>query len=240
MTPIEFKLRMRSVIEQCLGLYVIRTSHHGHRFCTDLKKCSGQISVVFDIGANIGQSALQFRAAFPKARIYCFEPVRSTFEVLKKNMRGDARLSCHQIAFGSTNGQAEIYLTGYSFTNTLKRPNKFVGSEIVELCKVDKFARDKKIKQIHLLKIDAEGFDLEVLKGAKAMLSSGQIRFVLVEIGFQPEDGNHVLLRDVSSYLLPMGYVLFGIYDQQPEWKKGKRLQYANACFSNQNAIICR
>jgi FkbM family methyltransferase len=230
--------RIRASIENLLGIQINRASHHGHRDCTDIKRSGCQISVIFDIGANIGQSALKFKITFPKTKIYCFEPVKETFELLRVNTRRYDNISCHQIALGSSEGHTTIYFTGQSNTNSLIKPNKIVGSEAVQLCTVDRFASDNQIKRVDLLKIDTEGFDLEVLKGAQSMLSSGQIAFVLAEIGFHPGDTRHVLFDDVRSYLLPMGYAVFGIYDQQPEWSGEKRLRFANICFSNERAFI--
>ena len=224
---------IRARIENLLGIQISRASHHGHRVCTDIKRSGCQISVVFDVGANVGQSALKFRVAFPKAKIYCFEPVKETFEILKGNVNSYDTISCYQTAFGSSDGQETIYLTHRSNTSSLIKPKKIVGSEVVNLCTVDGFASDNQIKRIDLLKIDTEGFDLEVLKGAQNMLSSGQIAFVLAEIGFHPGNTRHVPFDDIRSYLLPMGYAVFGIYDQQPEWSGEKRLRYANVCFSN-------
>lgn len=235
MRIIQFRLRIRRIIEQCLGLHMIRTLHHGHRLCSDLKRCGGQILTVFDIGANIGQSALRFGAAFPAAQIHCFEPAENTFNTLKKNLEKHTNIWCHKMALGSSYGKTEIYLTNCCYTTSLRMSSNTVGTERVDISTVDRFAEENQIAQVHLLKIDAEGFDLEVLKGSEGLLSSAQIRFILIEVGFQAEDTNHVLLADVSSYLLPKGYALFGIYDQQPEWKNGKILQYANACFLNQN-----
>lgn len=225
-------------IEDLLGIQINRASHHGHRVSTDIRRSGCQISVIFDVGANVGQSALKFRVAFPKAKIYCFEPVKETFEVLKGNVNTYDTISCYQIAFGSSDGQETIYLTDRSNTSSLIKPNEIVGSEVVNLRTVDGFASDSQIKRIDLLKIDTEGFDFEVLKGAQNMLSSGQIAFVLTEVGFHPGNTRHVLFDDIRSYLLPMGYVLFGIYDQQPEWSGEKRLRYANVCFYNQSVEI--
>lgn len=117
------------------------------------------------------------------------------------------------------------------------KPDSIVGSELVKLSTVDNFASDNQIRQIDLLKIDTEGFDLEVLKGAQSMLSAGQIAFALPEIGFDPGDARHVLFDEIRAYLLPMGYAVFSIYDQQ-QASGEKLLRSANACFSNENAFL--
>ena len=232
------KLRVKALTEKLFRIQIQRASHHGHSDCVDIKKSGCPISLVFDVGANLGQSALKFRVAFPKARILCFEPVKATFNILKRNMAGHRGVTCHNIALGSSSVQSTIYLTDQSNTSSLVKPSTIVGSETVEVRTVDGFTSEYQIERIDLLKIDTEGFDLEVLKGAQTILSDGQVPFVLVEVGFHPGDTKHVLFDDVRSYLLAMGYAVFGIYDQQPEWSGEKHLRYANVCFSKESAFI--
>lgn len=237
--PGQLRTKVKTIIEDHLGVQIKRASRHGLSECFDIRKSGCRISIVFDVGANNGGTASKFEVAFPKARIYCFEPVRATFETLKRNLKGHTNIACHNVAFGATEGQATVYLTGQSDTNSLVKPDTVVGQEVVEVCTVDGFSiRNPEIERIDLLKIDTEGFDLEVLKGAKDMLSAGKVSFVLTEVGFHPGDTRHVLFDDVRSYLLSMGFAVFGIYDQQLEWSGENRVRFANVCFSNENAFI--
>lgn len=200
--------------------------------------------MVFDVGANVGQSADKFGNAFPDAQLYCFEPASGTFDTLTRHLVGRTNVRCYHLAFGSSVGQATLYLTGRpdanSGTNSLIAPRNPVGTETVELRTIDGFASDNGIPRIDLLKIDAEGADLDILVGARSMLSSQRIAFVLTEVGFHPGDTRHVLFDDVRSYLLPLGFHVFGIYEQQPEWTGEPRLRYANVCFANQEAFSGR
>jgi len=235
---VQTRVRLREGVEELFGVQLFRASRHGHRDCIDLKRSGCQFSVVFDVGANEGDSALRFRAAFPKATVYSFEPVHGTFEDLKRNVGGDDLIKPYQLALGSKDGDATIYLTGDTYTNSLVKPDRSVGSEVVKVRTLDGFTSENGIERIDLLKIDTEGLDLEVLKGAHKKLSSGRVAFVLVEVGFHPGDARHVLFDDVRSFLVPMGFAVFGIYDQQPEWSGENRLRFANACFCNESACI--
>lgn len=237
--PIKASIRKR--IESALRLHIVGGSFHGHRDCTDIGRSGCRVSVVFDVGANVGQSADKFGIAFPDAHIHCFEPVSGTFLTLRRHLTGRTNVSCHRLALGSSDGPATLYLTGASdansVTNSLIRPPNPVGTETVERRTIDSFASDNGIPRIDLLKIDAEGADLDVLVGARSMFSSQKVAFVLTEVGFHPGDARHVLFDDVRSYLLPLGFSVFGIYDQQPEWSGEQRLRFANVCFSNEQAF---
>jgi FkbM family methyltransferase len=235
------KASLRKRVESALRLQLVGGSFHGHRDCTDIERSGCRVSVVFDVGANVGQSADKFGAAFPNAHIHSFEPASGTFLTLTRHVTGRANVSCHHLALGSSDGRTTLYLTGASdvnsVTNSLMRPPNSVGEETVELRTIDSFASEHGIPRIDLLKIDAEGADLEVLVGARTMLASQKVAFVLTEVGFHPGDARHVLFDDVRSYLLPLGFSVFGIYDQQPEWSGEQRLRFANVCFSNERAF---
>ncbi len=237
MTFIHLKSRLKSCFETSTGLRLTHTSHHGHSVCSDIKRTGCQISLVFDVGANVGQSAIKFKEAFPDTRLYCFEPVKRTFDVLKKNTAVFSDIFCHNFALSSSYGEATIYVTSQSTTSSLIKPTDFLRSEVVDIQTINRFVLENHIERIDLLKIDTEGFDLNVLKGAENMLSTGQISFVLIEVGFQPGDTSHVLLEDISSYLFAKGFALFGIYEQRLEWSGEKRLRFANVCYSKESAF---
>lgn len=224
------------VIENLLGIKIHKL-RHGCEDWFDIQTSGCQINTIFDVGANIGQSALKFREAFPKSSIYCFEPVSSTFRKLKATVVRDSNINCYSIAFGSSPGNCTIYLPPNSTTSSLIPTPEATGSESVLVKTVDNFASENNIERIDLLKIDTEGFDLEVLKGASHMLSRRRIAFVLAEVGFNPMDKRHVLFDDVRSYLLEKGFSLFGIYDQYLEWSGENRMRYANVCFCNEEAF---
>jgi hypothetical protein len=69
--------------------------------------------------------------------------------------------------------------------------------------------RLKTIDHLNLLKTDTEGFDLEVITGAKSALSDAQVDMIVAEVGFHPERRHHTYLPDVQSYLLRHEYELY-------------------------------
>ncbi|MFH1063137.1 MAG: FkbM family methyltransferase [Candidatus Omnitrophota bacterium] len=233
----KYRLKLHRILENFLGFQIFNISRHGHRDYADMKHVGHEISVIFDVGANVGQSAYKFSSAFPKAVIHCFEPTSEAYKRLKINVKGMKNIICHQIPLGSRNEVSKLYLAPQSVSSSLIKPDCVVGEEVVNVCKLDDLALENRVEKIDLLKIDTEGFDLEVLKGANEMLSSCKVVFILVEVGFHPGDKRHVLFDDVRSYLLPKGYSVFGFYEQQLEWSGESRLRYANVCFVNEQAL---
>lgn len=231
-----FVTKTKKFVENSLGFrFFIRDRiPHGVDIATDIKKFGYDIKLIIDVGANIGQSAVQFREYFHNAKIYCFEPVKSTYEKLIINVN-DPNVICYQMAVGSNREKAKIYLKNDSSTNTMIERDSNLGYEIVSVTTLDHFTNEKRITSIDLLKIDTEGFDFEVLKGAKILLSEERISFIIIEVGFDPNDDRHVLFDKIRDYLADYGYFIFGIYHQRTEWSGEMKLRFADVMFFNIN-----
>ncbi len=98
---------------------------------------------------------------------------------------------------------------------------------------VDGFCKRHGIDQIDLLKIDVEGHELPVLQGAEGMLSQAQIHIIRVEAGVDPDVPYHTQLASICDHLFPLGYRLFGFYDQNefPPEPANAKLRRVDAAF---------
>lgn len=197
----------------------------GANVCVDL----GTIlrpATIFDVGANIGQSARKFGRYFPSARIHCFEPsAASAARIRRRKLRN---VEVHETALGSAVATAML--------SRGRDPAIFrisaAGDEQVGITTVDAFCAEHRIERIDFMKIDTEGHDLEVLKGATAMLAAGRIAAVQVEAGLNPENMLHIPFETLKAFLEDHGYRLFGLYDQVAEWPtKQPHLRRANPMF---------
>lgn len=237
---VQYKLiaTIKRLLENIFKVQINRRSLHGHNVSTDILKSGKQIGTIFDVGANVGHVALRFYNSLAPSRIYCFEPVASTFKTLIDSCARYPNIQCHRIAFGATPGESTIYLTEDCSGCSLLRLNSVIGQESVEVSTVDRFAEENQIARIDLLKIDTEGYDLEVLKGSERMLKENRIVFAIVEVGFHPGDHRHVLFDDVRFFLADFGFSVYGIYEQQLEWSGEPRIRFANACFLNDAAMV--
>jgi len=183
-----------------------------------------RVDIVFDVGANVGQSSKIYLARFPSSHIYCFEPVRDTFHQLQDNLKGNERVDCYPLALGSSKSKGKMVLQGSSamfflLGQSKESPlNNNVTTESVDIITLDEFCDNKKIDQINYLKIDTEGGDLDVLKGAAKMLTEQRIDLVEVEAGMNPGNIRHVPFEALKEFLESHRYFLFGIYEQVNEW----------------------
>jgi FkbM family methyltransferase len=189
--------------------------------------------VVFDVGANVGQSSQKISLAFPKAEAYCFEPIQNTFFKLKQNTKDMPRVHCFNIALGSSPGKVEVELQEKSIANSLvvKSYKPCKKTETVRVDTLDRFCDEHGIDCIDFLKIDTEGYDLEVLKGAENMLTSCKVNFIQVEAGMDSTDKEYVPFQAFIKHLESKGYFLFGVYDQTLTHSPEPRLNFCNAIF---------
>ena len=176
------------------------------------------VSTFFDVGANVGQTTREALRRFPSARVYAFEPHPTSFRELAAIK--DDRLSAHQLALGERSGNATLYQYGEagdgSLINSLvsdarfpthfgHRPKKEVD---VTCSTVDDFCLEHGIESIDILKLDTEGSELAVLKGAERMLASGRCSYVYTEFNeLQPQP------RTTGGALIPISDLLarFGL-----------------------------
>lgn len=127
----------------------------------------GNFRTVIDVGANRGQFALVARATWPEARIISFEPVPSAAATFSAVFEGDSGVELHRFALGSAMEERVLTVPaaddGASFLVQLRGVPLTVQVRRLDAVDLD-FARPA------LLKLDVQGFELEVLKGASLTL----------------------------------------------------------------------
>jgi hypothetical protein len=102
--------------------------------------------------------------------------------------------------------------------------------ETIRIDTLDQYCSKHNIKKIDLLKIDTEGFEINVLKGAEEMLQGGHISFVYCETGFQQSNQRNTYFPTLTEYLAQRNYFFFGLYQMDyHDWKRGNGL--GNALF---------
>lgn len=171
--------------------------------------------VVFDVGANDGRTVLRLLAHLPAPRILAFEPVAATFGVLQARTAGLEMVRCLPLALGAQAGRREIFLNESAAVHSLEPGwGTATGTETIEMSTVDRIAAQEGIARIALLKIDAEGHDLEVLKGAEQALRDGRVGIVMAEVGFSAPGKKQPGLEAFQELLRPFGYHLHGLHNQ--------------------------
>ncbi len=188
-------------------------------------------AVLFDVGANIGQTTQAMLTAFRSPQIRAFEPSPSTFASLNKAFGHKAGVILEAIAMGECEGVLPFHVTrDYSVNDSLLVPTWNAGGAVVEVRvdSIDNYCNYHGIELIHLLKIDAQGYDLRVLKGARRLLDERRIKLYSCEANFEHMYEGQASLRDLLAYSEEIGYNLVGLYEQT--YIKN-RLSYLDALF---------
>ena len=187
----------------------------------------GERPVVLDVGAYHGEYAKLVRRYSPTAVICCFEPHPRSFRALQQVAHHNA-LTVLPFACGARSGPGHLFdlaLEDGSKRASLHQDTLHVSGRVpvtvhgTRVVTIDQFAKDHGIDEVHLLKIDVEGAELDVLKGASTLIEEGRVKAVQFEIG-----GTNVvreiwmrdfyrLLPGYSFYrLLPRGLLPLGEY----------------------------
>lgn len=172
---------------------------------------------VLDVGASRGQFASFALHAFPGARLICFEPLPSSRAVLTKVTNGHAQIV--PVAVGSASGRSQIHVSGHDDSSSMlpigeRQVAEFPGTAEASVLDVEvvtlQSVLDEGVERPCLLKIDVQGLELEVLKGAGTAL--GQVDEILVECSFVEMYEGQALADEVVELLFSNGFRLRGIY----------------------------
>lgn len=184
--------------------------------------------VVFDVGANIGNYSKKWLQINPQ--LHAFEPNSEAFKQLKANLKEKATVN--HLAFSNKTGVQDLYTVkgAHQLSSLIKRKHhrhKWEKAEQVNCHTIDEYCASNKIKKIDFLKIDVEGFEMEVLKGAKQMLAkTTRIQFEFggahIEQALYFRDFYNLLSPNFKLYhILIDGFKEISSYDEKLENFKG-------------------
>ena len=186
-----------------------------------LRQIGEKIECVFDIGANRGQFALAARNNFPTAKIFCFEPLTEPVNVLKKVFENDSLVTINEMAIGETNAHATMHVSKQDDSSSLlpissMQSTIYPGTEeketrSVQVKPLDAVISSSEIEQPAFLKIDVQGFEMEVLRGCVTLLPF--FSYVYVECSFVPLYSGQKLAHEIIIFLNEHGFILSGIYN---------------------------
>jgi FkbM family methyltransferase len=189
---------------------------------------------VFDAGANRGQTTAKYLNLFPKAKIFAFEPFPPVFESFKDYFVNYSRVSPEPFALSDTDGEENFFTNENHYTNSLlnaKEGNhiKNIGQIKVRTKRLDTYCEEQNRKHIDVLKMDVQGGEMKLLKGAERMLRDKSIDIIYTEVWFKPDYTGQPLFKDIKSYLNESGYTVYSLYNKN--YDKDGNLVCADAIF---------
>ena len=198
-------------------------SSSAFRLTARLRDACGDFATVIDVGANAGQFARAAVETFPGARVVSFEPLPDIAADLRDHLRDVERFEVHECALGRREGPLEFHPHRYSLSSSALPAVSGNGSAGApdagtgELPPIDVTVRRLDdvvapgVERPALMKLDVQGYELEVLAGATERL--GEMDALLLELAFTREYVGQPLYGEVVAHLAELGWSLVEILD---------------------------
>lgn len=204
----------------------------------DIRQRVGKDAVVFDVGANVGQTIDRFMGIMEDATIHAFEPGPVTFSKLQRAFGGFRNVYLTHSAVGSYSGSIMLHENMSSDMSSVLEPGPDSWGSIYRVTEtpiitVDDYCLRNGITKIDVLKSDTQGFELDVLRGSEAMLSGGKVHLVLLELIFSDMYKNLPRPDEILRHLADRGYSLVSFY---PMAYQHERAAWMDALFINANS----
>ena len=170
--------------------------------------------IIFDVGANRGQTVVKLQKLFKAPRIHAFEPSPTTFQEMKKNLAASDQLFLNNSALRNQSGTLDFIENTDSDMSSFLQPSQSSWGQVKKVIPVksltlDDYCAQENIDHIDFLKIDTQGCDHHVLLGAQNFLRQGKIKAILTEIIFSDMyqdiprfDKTYALLADSNFRLV--------------------------------------
>jgi FkbM family methyltransferase len=191
------------------------------------------IKTIIDIGANEGQFIDKISKILPDVNIYSFEPLKDSFIKLEKKISGKENITAFNFALGDEEKENIINRNEYSPSSSLLEltdlhknafpVTKKVKEEIIYIKVLDKIVKELELKKKVFLKIDVQGYELNVLRGAENTIKDVDI--ILIETSFYELYKDQPLFGDIYNFLSNKGFNYAGSLEQLYDARDGKILQ---------------
>lgn len=167
--------------------------------------------LIIDVGANTGEFILNMQSAFPKATIMAFEPQPSAFEKLSYNFINIENISLINKGLGSEQKTVEMFISDFSPSSSIV--NREVGTKKVSISitTLDGYVETIKKHSKVLIKMDVEGYELEVLKGSGLALNYADYLYIELRCN-KIKDG--CSFDEIYEFLKVAGWHYEGAFDQ--------------------------
>lgn len=163
------------------------------------------VKTLIDIGSNKGQFSILLRDFFPNIKIYSFDPIKEEIDIQKK-IHLKKNIKFYNFALGNKDKKVFLNITSRIDSSSILIPTikndiryKTIEKRLIQLKKLDDLIRGNKIKKSIVMKLDVQGYELEVLYGAKNFLK--YVDYLILEISFQKIYKSQSSIKKLLNFL---------------------------------------
>ncbi|MFH2039710.1 MAG: FkbM family methyltransferase [Chloroflexota bacterium] len=191
------------------------------------------IQTVLDVGSYIGSFAYAIRHILPDAHIYSFEPLEDNYAQLVKNLTPLGNFQAFNTAIGEQTGEMDFHRSDFSPSSSVLEMGELhrqtfpqsahSTSIVVPVARLDDYLGQINLDPPVFLKIDVQGYEDAVLRGAKQVLK--RVDFLEIEVSYQPLYSGQVLFEGIHQLLIQADFHFAGNLDSMFSPLDGSILQ---------------
>jgi FkbM family methyltransferase len=216
---------------------------HIYRSIRLARKLKNPGFTILDIGGGIGATAKIFRKEFPANKILIFEPINESFNSIRSLFQSDALTEVLRLAAGNENSKRQINVANRITSSSILPLSSDKDSKVfnednlgrsriedIEIVRLDDFLQAES-DEIGIMKIDVQGFELDVLKGAEKTLRKTDI--VVLEVNNHDGYSGAAKYHEIDSFFREHD---FKLYDMFPSIVDNGRLKEWDVIYFNNDA----
>lgn len=199
---------------------------------------ANKVNTLIDIGASSGEFTSNVLLYNNGLRAFLFEPVNKAFKDLHRKYASNKLIRLYNLAIGSQDGEVQFNENDYYYSSSILSMNEDHFAEFpqttkfqthsVRIAKLSSVVDIKDIQRPLMIKIDVQGYEREVISGAKNILTIAD--FLIIEVSYYELYSNQPLFDEIYNLLKELGFIYKGNLYQIYSSKSSKVLQ-ADALF---------
>lgn len=195
-----------------------------------------KINTVIDVGAYHGLVSEALRDIFPKADIYCFEPLEENIKIIRQK-KFSKSVTLEKLAVSNKVGRSTFFTNSFVPASSLKRPKNLKGfgfisrfrKNTVRTTTLDEYFRKVSLEEEIFLKVDVQGAEDMVLEGGRKLLK--RVSVIHIETAFRPLYKEEKLFGDIYKLLINEGFRYKGEIPDAEFYPRFGQAEYSNSIF---------
>jgi FkbM family methyltransferase len=215
-----FEVLLKDELKSYLETKYYRGYVHIEKVISLAKSLHLEEQTILDVGGSNGYTASLFSKAFPESKVYAFEPIEESYNKIRLVSGQYPNIIPVRTALGNFRGETKINIAESISSSSILNLNadeksdefgrilKSTGAEIINVDLLDNLIPSG--QEVSILKIDVQGYELEVLKGGRKTLS--KTRFVVLEISNHGGYVNSPKYHEIDEFLRNESFCIYDIF----------------------------